>query len=88
MGCNGPDQPHLTPHLWAQEVYLRSAQGLRVFLSCAGGVLGFTLATAVPGYGALGPVLNLLPVFLAWCQPCPITMDLPDAPGPASSPDG
>lgn len=42
----------------------------------------------VLGYGALGPDLNLLTVFLAWYQPCPITMDLPGASGPDPNPDG
>lgn len=88
MSHNGHDQPHLAPHLWAKELYLSPAQGLRLFLSCAGGVLGSRAATAVSGRGAISPDLNLLTVFLAWCRRCPITMDLPGAPGPDPSPEG
>jgi len=51
-------------------------------------VLGSSSAAAGPGYRALGPDLNLLTVFLAWGQPCPIPMDLPGATEPDPSHDG
>lgn len=75
MGLKDPDQPHLTPHPWAQDLYLSSAQGLRLFLSCIGGVLSSSTATVVPGHGVLGLDFNPLTVLLIWCRPCPITMD-------------